>query len=479
MQKVSCPSCGAPLAFKSHASVMAICDYCKSTVIKDAEAVRDIGKMSAVLEDYSPLQVGTSGTFGGQSFTLIGRIQLRYDAGLWNEWNLMFDDGRTGWLSESGGQYTLTLEKEVGQALPPFGELHASATYQLLGQIYTAADVRSARCTGGEGELPFRVGAGWQARTADLRSSESFITLDYSDGEVPRVYAGQSVTLEQLKCQLLRDEASIKDSAYAYRKKVQALNCPSCGHSIQYVPGLTRQLVCPACRVTIDANTDIAAIDAAAERMKACETTLELGAKAAIDGKPFQLIGALKRRDGEGSTWTEYLLYESRAGFLWLIETDEGWWRAKVHDDWPLWNGGGELKSGSLSFTKVSEYDAQVLCAVGAFNWQVKAGDAAHVLEFESGKNRLAAEYTAEEMTWTWAAKVGADQIRAWFGGAIEADKLPAKTSVDTIARYFLWGLLGFNFIPLMFQFDRTWHYSAFGAAAIWLPAKIMRWMQE
>ena len=233
------------------------------------------------------------------------------------------------------------------------------------------------------------------------------------------------------------------------------------------------------CRVTIDANTDIAAIDAAAERMKACETTLELGAKAAIDGKPFQLIGALKRRDGEGSAWTEYLLYEPRAGFLWLIESDEGWWRAKVHDDWPLWNGGGELKSGSLSFTKVFEYDAQILCAAGAFNWQVKAGDAAHVLEFESGKNRLAAEYTAEEMTWTWAAKVGADQIRAWFGGAIKADKLPPKTSIDTVANYFLWGLLGFNFIPLMFQFDRTWHYSAFGAAAIWLPAKIMRWMQE
>jgi uncharacterized Zn finger protein (UPF0148 family) len=479
MQKVSCPSCGAPLTFKSHASVMTVCEYCKSTVIKDADAVKDIGKMSAVLEDYSPLQIGTSGTFGGQSLTLIGRIQLRYDGGLWNEWNVMFQDGRTAWLSESGGQYTLTLEKENTQALPPFNQIRAGATYQLFGQTYTAADVRSAKCVAGEGELPFKVGAGWQASTADLRSGHSFITLDYSEGDVPKVYVRQAVTLGQLKCQLLRDDESVMDSAGAYRKKVQALSCPTCGNGIPYVPGLTRQLVCPSCRVTIDANTKVAEIDRAAARMKQCATTLELGAKATIDGTSFQLIGALKRRDEEGSEWTEYLLYSPRAGFLWLIETDEGWWRAKVHDDWPLWNSGPRLKAGDLNFNKLYEYDAQVVCAVGAFNWQVKAGDAAHVVEFELGKNRLAAEYTAEELTWTWAAKVGADQVRAWFGREIQDDKLPPKTSIMKIAEYFLWGLLGFNFIPLVSEFDRTWHYSAFGAAAIWLPAKIMSWMQK
>ncbi len=98
MQTVSCPSCGAPVKFRSHASVMAVCEFCNASVLKDADSVKDIGKMSAVLEDFSPIQIGTSGAFGGINFTVVGRIQLRYPHGMWNEWYLLFDDGSNGWL---------------------------------------------------------------------------------------------------------------------------------------------------------------------------------------------------------------------------------------------------------------------------------------------------------------------------------------------------------------------------------------------
>jgi len=74
MQKVSCPSCGAEVSFRSAASVMAVCEYCHSTLLKDAESVKDIGKMSDVLEDYSPLQINTSGEYQGKHFTVVGRI---------------------------------------------------------------------------------------------------------------------------------------------------------------------------------------------------------------------------------------------------------------------------------------------------------------------------------------------------------------------------------------------------------------------
>ena len=50
MQIVSCPSCGAEVKFRSHASVMAVCEYCNTRVLKDADAVKDLGKMSSVLE---------------------------------------------------------------------------------------------------------------------------------------------------------------------------------------------------------------------------------------------------------------------------------------------------------------------------------------------------------------------------------------------------------------------------------------------
>ncbi|RBH49844.1 DUF4178 domain-containing protein, partial [Pseudomonas sp. MWU13-2860] len=109
MYRIACPSCGADVEFKSEASAMAVCAYCQSTLLRDADSVRDIGKMAALLNDYSPLQITSCGQYLGRGFNVVGRIQLRYDAGLWNEWYLLFDDGGDGWLSESVGQYALTL----------------------------------------------------------------------------------------------------------------------------------------------------------------------------------------------------------------------------------------------------------------------------------------------------------------------------------------------------------------------------------
>lgn len=60
-------------------------------------------------------------------------------------------------------------------------------------------------------------------------------------------------------------------------------------------------------------------------------TTLDLGAKAVIDGAQWQIIGVMRRTvvNGDGE-WFEYLLYSASRGFLWLVETDEGWSRARV-----------------------------------------------------------------------------------------------------------------------------------------------------
>ena len=121
MQTVSCPSCGAEVHFRSHASVLAVCEYCHSTILKDADSVRDLGKMSAVLEDYTPIQIGTAGVHDGLHFTVVGRIQQRYRAGTWNEWYLLFADASPAWLGDSSGLDTLTRERSTQDALPVFG----------------------------------------------------------------------------------------------------------------------------------------------------------------------------------------------------------------------------------------------------------------------------------------------------------------------------------------------------------------------
>jgi hypothetical protein len=53
-------------------------------------------------------------------FALIGRIQIKYSQGIWNEWHLLFDDMRTGWLSEAGGEYVLTFMRQVDERCRTF-----------------------------------------------------------------------------------------------------------------------------------------------------------------------------------------------------------------------------------------------------------------------------------------------------------------------------------------------------------------------
>src|SRR5471032_2559840 len=418
MQIVSCPSCGAEVKFRSHASVMAVCEYCGTSVLKDADAVKDLGKMSSVLEDYSPIQIGTAGVLGGRPFTVVGRIQLRYSAGMWNEWYLLFDDGKTSWLGDSSGMLTITAEYKADGELPAFEQLRPGISFNINGAPYTAAEIRVADCIGGQGELPFKVGDGYQAKVADFRRGQEFITLDYSDSPRPVVYTGLAVTLDSLQCQLLRDDDAIQRAAGRYRGKLDALDCPSCGGAIKYLPGVTATLICPSCHAQIDAASPKAQMLAAGERVAAVPTTLELGAQAKINNQDFSIIGVMRRADDEGAQWTEYLMYGSRAGFSWLVETDEGWSGANVMPEWPAWYAPGApaVAVDNAQFSRLYDYGSVVTFAAGAFNWRVAVGDRTRVEEFSAGQIRLACETTEQEMTWSRSSQVPADQLKAWFG---------------------------------------------------------------
>ena len=469
MQQVACPGCGAPVGFKSAASVMAVCEYCKTTLLKDADSVRDLGKMSDVLEDYSPLQIGTSGVAPAGAFSLVGRIQYQYSDGYWNEWYVLFDDGRPGWLSDASGQYALTFAVALPDSVPPFERLAPGRQWAYSGVTYTASDVRGARCTAGQGELPFKVGTGYETRVADFRSGDRFLSLDYSDTPT-RLYAGNAVALADLKPQLLRDPLEISDSAGRFHGKVAALSCPACGAPVSCATGVTVHIVCPSCHAEVDTSGATATVLAAGAAVEAVPFTLELGAEASIDGARYQVLGRMRRAEDDGSAWSEYLLYAAGRPFIWLVETDEEWRRADVLNRWPRWDGGGSVQLDDRTFNHSSDYRARVTFAAGSFNWRVRVGDAVRVSEFAAGSAGLAAEISAEELTWSLSTRVSLDQVRAWFGMHVHVEQTPHPRYVDS-ARKIVIVMLVLNAIPLLFATNPCWIYSVLAAGAVYLPA--------
>jgi len=195
------------------------------------------------------------------------------------------------------------------------------------------------------------------------------------------------------------------------------------------------------------------------------------------------VIGMMRRADDEGTQWNEYLMYGPRAGFSWLVETDEGWSGANVLAEWPpaYTPGAATVTVDKVQFSRLYDYGAVVTYAVGAFNWRVSVGDKTQVEEFQAGQLRLAAETTAQEMTWSRSAPVSADQLALWFGSAFKGKvKSPSKSKPfannrhRTTAKYIIWFMLAVNAVPLLFNFGDTWFLSAIAALAIYLPATFL-----
>jgi hypothetical protein len=161
--------------------------------------------MAALVEDRSPLQLGAEGSYKGVHFALIGRIQIKYSQGYWNEWHLLFDDMRTGWLSEAGGEYVLTfMPSRSMELLPKFAELKIGQRFVLASQPWTVSNIENAECVAGQGELPFKVGAGYPVAAVDLRNGANFATLDYSETP-PLLFVGEAVAFASLKMSNLRE----------------------------------------------------------------------------------------------------------------------------------------------------------------------------------------------------------------------------------------------------------------------------------
>jgi len=482
-----CPQCGAPVEFRSAAAVMAVCSFCRSTLLKHGEELARIGEMATVFEDYSPLQLGAAGHFGARAFSVIGRLQLRYDAGFWNEWFIAFGDGASGWLSDASGQYAITEEitpTDVS-AIPRFDALGPGTPFDFDGRAYIASDVRVAQCRGGEGELPFVVGDGWRARVADFRNESAFLTLDYSDRETAVVYRGDAVELDALAMHGLRDTEQIRASAGRYVGEVVAFACPSCGAPMSHTVGIADFVICDACHAGVDCTEEQAQVFTKQREADAVGTALVPGAKGVFDGVEYIVLGVMRCRSQDGHAWDEYLLHTAGRGFMWLVHSAGQWERVDVLNSWPSIEGSQLVRFEKKAYSLDETYQSEVTHVGGAFNWRVSVGDVVQVTDFvQAGRAKLTREVSASEIVWSQAQSVAGTKIEERFGPLAGTASTAGVMSVSAKASsYSHFAPLPFLFsIILVFvnfedlaRFDGEWVLVGLALILLWLPEWIWR----
>lgn len=184
-----CPACGAMVPFRTSISLYAVCPFCRSLALRRDLDLEKLGESAQLKPDGTPLQVGSGGVYRGAPFELVGRMQLKTPHGFWNEWFMVFADGRQGWLGEAQGAYAVSFKTEYN--VPAFRDLKVMAKVDVKGSAYQVLELIEAEYLAAEGELPFRPPLGESVRTADLiGEGGAFGTIDYSD-EPPSVYTGE------------------------------------------------------------------------------------------------------------------------------------------------------------------------------------------------------------------------------------------------------------------------------------------------
>ncbi|MBL8383637.1 MAG: DUF4178 domain-containing protein [Burkholderiales bacterium] len=402
------------MTFQSAASVFAVCAYCTSTLLRRGAQIEDIGKMAALMDDPTPIRIGTEGVHLGVHFAVIGRIQMRYAAGLWNEWHLLFDDMRTGWLAGTAGEYFVTFERPVARALPPFAAIRIEQAIDLGDGVFDVTSIENATCVAGEGELPFAVGAGYAAPVVDLRDGARFATLDYSDAGpdgTPRLFVGTRVEDRALRLTGLRTPG---DAATRPRIAADAFNCPACAAPFALSSGRIRRFGCASCGALVDTDRKEVRLITRAQEALDAPLALPLGSAGVLAGTRWQVIGHLRRASRDGFAWDEYLLFEERAGFAWLIESD-GHWTFARNADKPFKKIGTLAFRDGVSYEHFAHYLAEVRHVLGEFYWKVKVGDTVAVDDYIAPPAIASRELDAGEVTWSLGTYVEPAEIAAAF----------------------------------------------------------------
>jgi ribosomal protein S27E len=474
--RAACPNCGAPVDFASAASISAVCSFCRSTLVREGEALRRIGVSAELFDDHSPLQLGASGTRQGVAFTLVGRLQYGYSMGpratappapppegaagptgaagsdldgTWNEWHALFDNGpngqRSAWLSEDNGAYVLAFDAPLPADAPALEGLRAGGRVLADGRAWDVASVLRARLLAAQGELPAAPRLQGEFSVVDLRNSAGEVaTLDGPDTARPGWSVGRSVTLAELAMRGLK-ETSEKTLAG------RALACPSCGAALAVQLASTQSLTCHQCQAVVDVSQGVGAALAHYQQNNAGESGAEpqipLGRSGtlALGGPPlaWQVVGYQERcdipagADEETTFWREYLLYQREAGFAFLVDSNEGWSWVRPLTGAPTVAGARALWQG-VAYRQRWSYAARTTWVQGEFYWRVQRDERTRITDYEgsgsAAKARLSREQSAVEVTWSAGETLAAAQVADAFAiapaarAALQRDAAPLSS---------------------------------------------------
>jgi hypothetical protein len=426
--KTACPSCGADIEFRYDDSLVRICTYCRAAIQRTDRGVDSLGKVADLVPLDSPLRLFADGQLGSQSFILVGMAQLRHEAGgITQEWYAKFSDS-WGWLAEAQGRYYMTFEVE-GAKLPAREDLEPGAKVELptmLGatRTFTVGEVGYATYLGVNGEIPFKLVPDSTYEFADLSDGEgNFATIDYGeDGDEPTLYVGQQVLLADLHISggevgPPRDERSTS----------KRLACPNCNGPIELrVPDQSLRAACGYCNHLLDVNAGALAI--VGKLGSKASPRIPLGSKGTFAEGEMTVVGYVVREaqiEGVDYPFEEYLLYEPKVGYRWLVQSDGHWSYVQPIAVGAVEQLGDEIRYEGVKLRLFQTAPLRVDTVLGEFYWKVTSGELSYGNDYVAPPAMISREQTGNEENWSLATYMKVADVEKAFGNKFQTLSSP------------------------------------------------------
>ena len=387
--------------------------------MRDGDTLSRIGKMAELFNDFSPLQLQASGVWQGRNFTLVGRLQYKYAQGTWTEWYAVLDDGSTAFLSEDNGAYVFGLPTSLQRDVPPAENFRVGATTAINAKPFSVASNEGVSLLSAQGELPRLPALGAPFAMVELRSADGdVLSIDYGTAATsgaPVLSLGRSVLLEDLKLTGLKEESAKDESGKQF-------SCPNCGAPVEVTLAGSKSITCRSCNSIIDLTQGTGAALKHAIQDDPVSPLIALGTVGQLVGAQWQVVGFQHRMGYEPDDpdehfgWDEYLLYNQKRGFTFLVDAEDGWSLVKPVTGAPIFKTGSDSANYlKTTYQLQSSYRAETSYVAGEFYWQVERGQKTFNRDFASGSALLSQEEAPNEITWSSGSKLDGDLVAKAF----------------------------------------------------------------